>query len=157
MPAATARDDAAGHRAAPAARNFSSRNYRAAAGDDADDGTREHEHASRGRHDPAEHDPAEHDIRHGRATRDSVRDRRPPATPDTTVAPTPPPTDPVPATTAAPTSAPERVEVQLASGTSAADDLESGPTLLPTLALVALGGLLFAAGYWFYVTVLGRR
>ena len=43
----------------------------------------------------------------------------PPATPDTTVAPTPPPTDPVPATTAAPTSAPERVEVQLASGTSA--------------------------------------
>ena len=27
MPAATARDDAAGHRAAPAARNFSSRNY----------------------------------------------------------------------------------------------------------------------------------
>jgi len=47
--------------------------------------------------------------------------------------------------------------VQLASGTRTADDLQSGPTLISMVALVALGGLLFAAGYWFYVTVLGRR
>ena len=80
----------------------------------------------------------------------------PPAAPETTVAPAPSSTDPPTTAAATPTTAPE-IDVQLASGTRTADDLSSGPTLLPTVALVALGGLLFAAGYWFYVTVLGRR
>jgi hypothetical protein len=48
-------------------------------------------------------------------------------------------------------------EIQLASGAGTPSDLDSGPALLPTLALVTVGGLLFAAAYWFFVTVLGRR
>jgi hypothetical protein len=85
--------------------------------------------------------------------------------PATTPAPPVTAPAPAPATVAAPapTTVPETAttatspDLQLASGTRAPEDLPSGPTLIPTLALVALGGLLFAAGYWCYVTVLGRR
>jgi len=55
------------------------------------------------------------------------------------------------------TTAPSLAELELASAGEQPTGLRSGPTLLPTLALVTLGGLLFAAAYWFYVTLLGRR
>ena len=55
------------------------------------------------------------------------------------------------------TTAPPSARFELASAGEPEGGLESGPTLLPTLALVALLGLLFAAGYWCYMTVIGRR
>ena len=71
-----------------------------------------------------------------------------------------PATEPAPARTHAETSsttAAPSARFELASAGEPEGGLESGPTLLPTLALVTLLGLLFAAGYWCYMTVIGRR
>ena len=48
-------------------------------------------------------------------------------------------------------------QLELASARDAGPELEAGPTLLPTIAFVVLGALVFALLYWMYVTVLGRR
>ena len=48
-------------------------------------------------------------------------------------------------------------QLELASARDAGAEFESGPTLLPAIAFVALGALVFALLYWLYVTVLGRR
>ena len=161
MSAATARDSAARHRAAAAPGDFAAGHGPPLAGDHPDNGARRHHRAAHDHHQPAElhQQPAELDpfeLGDRGAPGDARTDRHAPGRAGNdgrtgTVA-----TDPPTTAAATPTTAPE-IDVQLASGTHTADDLSSGPTLLPTLALVALGGLLFAAGYWFYVTVLGRR
>ena len=48
-------------------------------------------------------------------------------------------------------------QLELASARDAGAEFESGPTLLPAIAFVVLGALVFALLYWLYVTVLGRR
>jgi hypothetical protein len=63
----------------------------------------------------------------------------------------------VPQPDASTTTAAPAARFELVSAGEHPAGLRSGPTLLPTISLVALGGLLFAAAYWCYVTLLGRR